>query len=85
MTDKVRARRLKLAGHVRRHPEEAAHELVWWTPQHGNRKRGRPARTFVQQLEEDTELDAREMDVIMQDRKRWRSMVGRCIPDTSTR
>ena len=85
VTDKVRAHRLKLAGHVRRHPEEAAYELVWWTPQHGNRKRGRPARTFVQQLEEDTELEAREIDVIMQDRTRWKSMVGRCITDTSTR
>ena len=42
-THKIRQRRLKLAGHCHRHPEEAMSRLVQWEPDHGKRKKGRPA------------------------------------------
>lgn len=76
-TATIKHRRLKLAGHCCRHPEEAASNLVLWTPKHGKRGRGRPARTFVQQLREDTGLEEQEMLSLMRCRDRWRSMAGR--------
>ena len=84
VTDKIQSRRLKLAGHLRRHEEETANNLIFWDPQHGVRSRGRPVRTFINQLEEDTGLEAREVDVLMQDRDRWRTIAGRSL-NASTR
>ena len=78
-TDTVKQKRLKLAGHCYRHPEEAASNLVLWTPNHGKRRRGRPARTFVQQLRDDTGLQEREMASLMLSRDQWRIQTGRCL------
>ena len=38
LSDKLRVRRMKLAGHLVRHPEEAVHEVVLWEPLHGSSK-----------------------------------------------
>ena len=40
LTDKIRERRLKLAGHCYRHPELVAQKLTLWRPQQSNRSRG---------------------------------------------
>ena len=37
LTDKIRERRLKLAGHCSRHTELVVHKLTLWTPQQGTR------------------------------------------------
>jgi len=42
ISSKIRTRKLKLAGHCARHPEEAAFNLVLWVPDTGSRGRGRP-------------------------------------------
>ena len=47
VTFKIQERRLKLAGHCYRHPEEIASNLVLWSPTRGRRSRGRPALTYV--------------------------------------
>jgi len=47
LSEKLRVRRMKLAGHLIRHPEEAAHETVLWEPLHGNSKRGAPSMNYV--------------------------------------
>ena len=54
ISDKIRSRRLRLAGHIQRHTEEAAHHLLLWNPVEGKRKNGRPMKTFIKQLAEDT-------------------------------
>ena len=77
VTSKIRTRRLKLAGHIYRHPEEAAKELLMWTPLYGRRKKGRPTRTYVQQLEEDTGMNSCEMGTAMENREVWRNIAGR--------
>ena len=79
VTATIRHRRLKLAGHCCRHPEEAASKLVMWTPDHGKRGRGRPARSFVQQLHDDTGLNTQEIATVMTNRDQWRIMAGRGI------
>ena len=78
-TDTIKQKRLKLAGHCYRHPEEAESNLVLWTPNHGKRGRGRPARTFVQQLRDDTGLQEREMASLMLSRDQWKIQAGRCF------
>ena len=48
--------------------QSAASNIVLWTPNHSKRGRGRPARTFVQQLPDDTGLREREMASLMSNR-----------------
>lgn len=72
VTEKVRQRRLRAAGHYHRHKEEIAEEVLFWEPKHG--KPGARNKTYVQQLREDTGLDNnKEVQAAMEDRKLWRA------------
>ena len=76
VTSKIQARRMKLAGHIQRHDELVAHNLLLWEPQHGARGRGRPPLTFVDTIRRDTELtDTEEIRRLMTDRKLWRRTI----------
>jgi len=61
ISTKIQTRRLKLAGHCARHPEEAASNPVLWVPDRGSRGRGRPTGTFMDTLMSDTGLQLEEM------------------------
>ena len=79
---KIRNRRLQLTGHLLRHDEEEASRLVVWRSMEGGRKRGRPRKTYVDQLEADTGLSATELARLAMDRQLWKSLViGRLIED----
>ena len=52
--DKIRQRRMRLAGRCVWHPELTAREVILWEPSHGKRPRGRPHATFVGTLKGDT-------------------------------
>ena len=54
VSDKIAARRMRLAGHCQRHQELPASKLVLWEPTHGHRSRGRPTLTYVDVLKMDT-------------------------------
>ena len=43
---KIQQRRMRLAGHIHRHPELVANRLLRWEPNHGVMSRGRPAMTY---------------------------------------
>jgi len=77
ISTKIRTRRLKLAGHCARHPEEAAFNLVLWVPDRGSMGRGRPTSTFIDSLMRDTGLQLEEMHACMQDKGQWRTVVAR--------
>ena len=47
ITDVIKDRRLRLAGHCIRHNDEIANNLILWTPKTGKRNRGRQPKTFV--------------------------------------
>ena len=57
VSELIQKRRLKLAGHCARHEKEMASQLVLWQPKHGVNKRGRPTKSFVEDLKSDTGLD----------------------------
>jgi hypothetical protein len=76
VTDKIRARRMRLAGHCVRHPELAASGLILWEPKHGTRSRGRPTATYVDTLKRDTGLsNTNEIRTLMEDRDQWRAAI----------
>ena len=54
---------------------ELISDVLLWTPTHGRAKAGRPARTYIQQLCEDTGCSLEDLPEAMNDREKWREMV----------
>ena len=50
-------------------------DVLLWTPPHGRAKAGRPARTYIQQLCEDTGCCPEDLLRAMNDREKWRERV----------
>ena len=71
----VRERRLRFAGHCSRAKDECISDVLLWRPRHGKRRVGRPAKTYVDLLEEDTGYTAEELDGLMADRAIWNSVI----------
>ena len=69
ITKTTNVRRTRHAGHCWRSRDEIMSDVLRWTPSHGQAKAGRPARTYIQQLCEDTGCSPEELP------KRW--AVGR--------
>ena len=75
LTEKIKVRRMRIAGHCARHSDEVAHDVLLWQPQLGM-KRGRPKKTFVDCLLEDAGVENhRELSMLMKDRDQWKSRV----------
>ena len=75
ITSVFRERRLMFVGHIWRKRDEMANQLLLWEPRYGKRRPGRPALTYVDQLEKDTGLTKDELKLIMKDRKMWPRLV----------
>ena len=56
ITKTIKARRTRHAGHCWRSKDELISDVLIWTPAYGQAKAGQPARTYIQQLCEDTRL-----------------------------
>ena len=54
ITKTIQVRRTRHAGHGWRSRDEPIRDVLLWIPTHGRAKAGRPARTYIQQLCEDT-------------------------------
>ena len=76
ITDTLMIRRLRFIGHCWRKKDEVISDLLLWEPKHGARKRGRPALTYVDQLQNDTGLSIAELKNIMENRKEWMKLVN---------
>ena len=76
ITDTLMIRRLRFIGHCWRKKDEVISDLLLWEPKHGARKRGRPALTYVDQLQNDTDLSIAELKNIMENRKEWVKLVN---------
>ncbi len=71
VTDKIRERRLGLAGHCVRHSELEMRGLVLWQPTQVKSCRGSQRLTYVDMLRRDTGLESTvELRSLMQDNRR---------------
>ena len=55
--------------------DELIRDVLFWTPTHGRAKAGRLARTYIQQLCEDTGCCPEDLPRAMNDREEWRERV----------
>ena len=62
-TKTVRIRRTIHAGHCWRSRDELMSDVLLWTPSHGWAKAGRPARTYIQRLREDTDYSPEDLPI----------------------
>ena len=76
LSQTIRERRMRLAGHCIRHTTEMAHKLVLWEPICGKRNRGRQTVTYINYLKEDTGLpNTNEIRSDMMARDEWKKCV----------
>ena len=72
ITKTIQVRRTRHAGHCWRSRDELIRDVLLWTPTHGRAKAGRPSRTYIQQLCEDTGCCPEDLPRAMNDREEWR-------------
>ena len=75
ITKTIQVRRTIHAGHCWRSRDELIRDVLLWIPTHGRAKAGRPARTYIQQLCEDTGCCPEDLPRAMNDREEWRERV----------
>ena len=75
ITKTIQVRRTRHAGHCWRSRDELISDVVLWTPTHGWARAGQPARTYIQQLCEDTGCSPEDLPEAMNDREKWRERV----------
>ena len=75
ITKTIQVRRTRHAGHCWRSKDELISDVLLWTPTYECAKVGRPARTYIQQLCEDTGCNPEDLPEAMNDREKWRERV----------
>ena len=75
ITKTIQVRRTRHAGHRWRSRDELISDVLLWTPTYGRAKAGRTARTYIQQLCEDTGCSPEDLPEAMNDREKWRERV----------
>ena len=68
ITKNMQVRRTRHAGQCWRSKDELTSDVLLWTPAYGQAKAGRPARTYIQQLYEDTGCSPEDLPKAMNDR-----------------
>ena len=75
ITKTIQVRQARHAGHCWRSRDELIRDVLLWTPTHGRANAGRPARTYIHQLYEDTGCCPEDLPRAMNDREEWRERV----------
>ena len=75
ITKNINVRRTTHAGHCWRSRDELVRGVLLWTPTYGRAKAGRPVRTYIHQLCEDTGCGPEDLPEAMNDREKWRERV----------
>ena len=76
ITKTIQVRRTRHAGHCWRSRDELISDVLLWTPTYGRAKAGLPARTYIQQLCQDTGCSPEDLPEAMNDREEWREKVS---------
>ena len=84
ITKTIQVRRTRHAGHCWRSKDELISDVLLWAPSHGCASVGRPARTYIQQLCEDTGCNPEDLPEAMSDREKWRETVRDIRADGAT-
>ena len=84
ITKTIQVRRTRHAGHCWRSRDELISDVLLWTPTYSWAKAGWPARTYIQQLCEDTGCSSEDMPEVMNDREKWRERVRDIHPIGTT-
>ena len=71
----IQVRRTRHAVLCWRSRDELISDALQWTPSHGRAKAGRPARTYIQQLREDTGCSPEDLLEALNDSEEWRERV----------
>ena len=75
ITKTIQVRWTRHAGHCWRSRDKLISDVLLWTPTYGWAKAERPARTYIQQLCEDTGCGLEDLKEAMNDREKWRERV----------
>ena len=75
ITKTIQVRRTRHTGHHRRSRDELISDVLQWTPTYGRAKSGRPARSYIQQLYEDTGCRPEDLPAAINNREKWRERV----------
>ena len=75
ITKTIQVRRTRHAGHCWRSGDELISDVLLLTPKHGLAKARLSARTYIQQLCEDTGCCPEDLSEAMNDREKWRERV----------
>ena len=78
ITKTIQVRRTRHAGHCWRSKDELISDVLLWTPIYGQAKAGRLARTYIQQLCEDTGCNPEGLPEAINNREKW----GERVRDT---
>ena len=76
ITKTIQARWTRHARHCWRNRNELISDVLLWTPTYCRAKAGQPARTYIQQLCEDTGCSPEDLPEAMNDREKWWEKVG---------
>ena len=75
ITKTIQVRRTRHAGHCWRSRDKLISDVLLWTPTYDRAKAGRPARTYIQQLCDDTKCNPEDLAQAMNDWEKWRVRV----------
>ena len=75
ITKTIQVKRTRHARHCWRIKDELISDVLLWTATYGRAKAERPARTYIQQLCEDTGCNPEDLPEAMSDREKWRERV----------
>ena len=75
ITKTIQVKRTRHAGHCWKSRDELISDVLLWTSAYGQAKAGRPARTYIQQLCEDTGCSPEDLLEAINDREKWRGRV----------
>ena len=75
ITKTIQIRRTRHAGYCWRSRDGLISDVLVWTPTYDRAKAGRPARTYIHQLCEDTGCNPEDLPEAMNDREKWRERV----------
>ena len=74
----IRQQRMRFAVHCWRSKEELVGDVLLWKPSHGKQSAGRPKKTYIDQMMDDTGCRLEELQNAMNDRNSWKKRVKEC-------